>query len=112
MTAPADAAVLDLAQRSVVREAGPTVTLVPLNVPLEAEFEINARDIGGVTVDEKVRIKFDAHPFQKFGTASGSVRTISRDAFTPTAFRLVTARSERPAGPSSYFSLSAAAWLR
>ncbi|THK39030.1 HlyD family type I secretion periplasmic adaptor subunit [Ensifer sp. MPMI2T] len=86
LTAPADAVVLDLAQRSVgsvVREAEPIVTLVPLNVPLEAEVEINARDIGRVTVDEEVRIKFDAYPFQKYGTASGSLRTISRDAFTP-----------------------------
>ncbi|MBB4187176.1 HlyD family type I secretion periplasmic adaptor subunit [Sinorhizobium terangae] len=86
LTAPADAVVLDLAQRSVgsvVREAEPIVTLVPLNVPLEAEVEINARDIGRVTATEEVRIKFDAYPFQKYGTASGSIRTISRDAFTP-----------------------------
>lgn len=84
VTAPADAVVLDLAQRSVgsvVREAEPLVTLVPLNVPLEAEVEINTRDIGRVAADDKVRIKFDAYPFQKFGTASGLLRTISRDAF-------------------------------
>src|SRR5690606_14189039 len=40
LTAPADAAVLDIAQRSigsVVREAEPLFMLVPLNVPLEAE---------------------------------------------------------------------------
>lgn len=86
LTAPADAVVLDLAQRSVgsvVREAEPIVTLVPLNVPLEAEVEINARDIGRVTANEEVRIKFDAYPFQKYGTAPGLIRTISRDAFTP-----------------------------
>jgi HlyD family secretion protein len=86
LTAPADAVVLDLAQRSigsVVREAEPIVTLVPLNVPLEAEVSINARDIARVEVDEEVRLKFDAYPFQKFGTATGSIRTISRDAFPP-----------------------------
>ncbi|RJG43361.1 HlyD family type I secretion periplasmic adaptor subunit [Mesorhizobium sp. DCY119] len=86
LTAPADAVVLDLAQRSigsVVREAEPIVTLVPLNVPLEAEVSVNSRDIGRIAVDKDVRIKFDAYPFQKFGTASGSIRTISRDAFTP-----------------------------
>lgn len=87
LTAPADAVVLDLAQRSigsVVREAEPVVTLVPLNVPLEAEVSIGSGDIGRVAVDKEVRVKFDAYPFQKFGTASGTVRTISRDAFTPT----------------------------
>ena len=65
-----------------MREAEPIVTLVPLNVPLEAEVSINARDIGRVNTDEPVRLKFDAYPFQKFGTASGTIRTISRDAFT------------------------------
>ena len=86
LTAPADAVVLDLAHRSigsVVREAEPIVTLVPLDVPLEAEVTINARDIGRVEVAKEARLKFDAYPFQKFGTASGKIRTISRDAFTP-----------------------------
>jgi len=86
LSAPADAVVLDLAQRSigsVVREAEPIVTLVPLNVPLEAEVSINSRDIGRIRASDPVRLKLDAYPFQKFGTASGVVRTISRDAFTP-----------------------------
>ncbi|WVT08133.1 HlyD family type I secretion periplasmic adaptor subunit (plasmid) [Sinorhizobium chiapasense] len=99
LTAPADAVVLDLAQRSVgsvVREAEPIVTLVPLNVPLEAEVEINSRDIGRVTVNEEVRIKFDAYPFQKYGTASGSIRTISRDAFTPNQQEAATGQAAAP----------------
>lgn len=86
LTAPADAVVLDLAQRSigsVVREAEPIVTLVPINVPLEAEVSVNALDIARLSVDGAVRLKFDAYPFQKFGTASGKVRTISQDAYTP-----------------------------
>jgi len=85
LTAPSDAVVLDLAQRSigsVVREAEPVLTLVPLNVPLEAEVTINAGDIGRVASDAEARIKFDAFPFQKFGTAEGSVRTISHDAYS------------------------------
>lgn len=88
LTAPADAVVLDLAERSigsVVKEAEPIVTLVPLDVPLEAEVSVNARDIGRVENEDDVRIKFDAYPFQKYGTASGSIRTISRDAFSPDA---------------------------
>ncbi|MGN6549926.1 MAG: HlyD family type I secretion periplasmic adaptor subunit [Pararhizobium sp.] len=84
LTAPSDAVVLDLAPRSigsVLREAEPVVTLVPLNVPLEAEVSVNARDVGRVSAGDSVRIKLDPYPFQKFGTASGTIRTISRDAF-------------------------------
>jgi HlyD family secretion protein len=86
LTAPADAVVLDAAQRSigsVVREAEPLFTLVPLDVPIEAEVNIEARDIGLVSIGQPVRVKFDAFPYQEFGTASGKLRTISSDAFSP-----------------------------
>jgi hemolysin D len=99
LTAPADAVVLDLAQRSVgsvVKEAEPIVTLVPLNVPLEAEVSINARDIGRIETNSEARIKFDAYPFQKYGTANGTVRTISRDTFTPTQQDAAASQSNAP----------------
>jgi hemolysin D len=86
MVAPADAAVLNVAQLSigsVVREAEPLFTLVPLNVPLEAEVSVAARDIGHLTEDDPARIKFDAFPFQKHGTIDGKVLTVSQDTFTP-----------------------------
>jgi len=84
LTAPADAVVLDLANRSigsVLREAEPLLTLVPLDEPIEAEVMVEARDIGQVRTRQNVRIKFDTFPFQRHGTAKGAVRTISRDAF-------------------------------
>jgi hemolysin D len=99
LSAPADAVVLDLAQRSVgsvVREAEPIVTLVPLNVPLEAEVSVSSTDIGRVTVDRHVRIKLDAYPFQKFGTVSGTVRTVSRDTFTPSQQEGMSSHSPAP----------------
>ncbi|EJJ25382.1 HlyD family efflux transporter periplasmic adaptor subunit, partial [Rhizobium sp. CF142] len=101
LTAPADAVVLDLAQRSVgsvVREAEPVVTLVPINVPLEAEVSINTRDIGRIAVGKEARVKLDAYPFQKYGTASGEVRTISQDTFL-TGQPEQTATPSQPAAP-------------
>ena len=83
LTAPVDAVVLEVGQESVgsvVREAEALFTLVPLDVPLEAEVAVETRDIGYVTLDQQARIKFEAFPFQKHGTATGSVRTISEDA--------------------------------
>ena len=84
LRAPADAIVLDVAERSagsVVRQAEPLMTLVPLDSPLEAEVEIDAADIGHVRVGDEVRIKLDAFPFQRHDTLAGEVRTISEDAF-------------------------------
>lgn len=84
LMAPADAVVLEVAQRSigsVLREAEPLFTLVPLDVPIEAEVSIDARDIGLVRAGAPVRIKLDAYPFQKHGTLEGTVRTITEDSF-------------------------------
>ena len=84
LVTPADAVVLDIAKHSVgsvIREAETLVTLVPLDVPLEAEVQINATDIGFVKVGDLARIKLDAFPFQKHGTLTGTVDVISDDAF-------------------------------
>ncbi|WP_225771478.1 HlyD family type I secretion periplasmic adaptor subunit [Inquilinus sp. Marseille-Q2685] len=88
LSAPPDAVVLDIAQRSigsVVREAEPLFTLVPLTVPPEAEVSTASKDIGQLGTDEPARLKIDAFPFQKHGTASGTVRTISQDSFASNA---------------------------
>ncbi|CAK0749791.1 Membrane fusion protein (MFP) family protein [Gammaproteobacteria bacterium] len=82
---PVDAIVLEVAKLSVgsvAREAEPLVTLVPLDVPLDAEVQIDATEIGFVKIGDVVRIKFDAFPFQKHGTLPGSVEMITEDAFS------------------------------
>ncbi|MBR0718003.1 HlyD family type I secretion periplasmic adaptor subunit [Bradyrhizobium liaoningense] len=86
LQAPADAVVLDIANRtvgSVVREAETLFVLVPRDVPLQAEVNVEGRDIGQVALGQAVRIKFEAFPFQKYGTATGEVRVISQDTFSP-----------------------------
>jgi HlyD family secretion protein len=84
LRAPADSVVLEIAPRSigsVVREAEPLVTLVPVDVPLEVEASIGAGDMAPVTQGRPVRIKIDALPFQRHGVAEGVIRTVSPDAF-------------------------------
>jgi HlyD family secretion protein len=71
LEAPADAIVLDVAQRSVgsvMKEAEPLYTLVPLNSPLEAEVLLEGRDVGQVKTVSLTRVKLEAWPFQKHGT--------------------------------------------
>jgi hemolysin D len=86
LQAPADAVVLEIASRtvgSVAREAETLFVLAPRDSPLQAEVNVEGRDIGQIEVGQSVRVKLDAFPFQKYGTASGEVRVISRDAFAP-----------------------------
>jgi HlyD family secretion protein len=99
MTAPADAAVLEVAQRSVssvVQPAEPLITLVPLNVPLEVEATVSGSDIGHLAVGDMARIKFDAFPFQEHGTLEGKVVSISENAFSGQQ------GADKQSGPSFY----------
>lgn len=82
LRAPAAAMVLEVAKRSagsVAREAEPLFTLVPLDVPLEAEVQVEARDIGFVRPGDTARVKFDAFPYQRHGAARGCVESLSED---------------------------------
>lgn len=86
--APADAVVLEIANRtvgSVIREAETLFVLVPRDETLRAEVNVEGRDIGQLTVGQAVRIKFEAFPFQKYGTATGEIGVISQDSFSPDA---------------------------
>jgi HlyD family secretion protein len=86
LEAPANAIVLEVAQRSVgsvMKEAEPLYTLVPLNSPLEAEVLVEGRDVGHVNTAALTRVKLEAWPFQKHGTLEGEVRTLSEDVFSP-----------------------------
>lgn len=88
LIAPADATVLEVAQRSVasvVQPAEPLITLVPLNVPLEVEATVSGNDIGHLAIGDLARVKFDAFPFQRHGTVGGTVTSISGNSFVKQA---------------------------
>ncbi len=84
MLAPADGVVLEIGKLSVgsiVREAEPLFTLVPLGAQLEAEVQIDSLDIGYIKPGALAHIKVDAYSFQQHGMLEGKVRTISQDSF-------------------------------
>jgi HlyD family type I secretion membrane fusion protein len=63
-------------------EQDPLFTLVPMDTPVEADVQINARDIGFIQVGDPVRLKLDAYRFIQHGTAKGVIKTISEGSFT------------------------------
>jgi HlyD family type I secretion membrane fusion protein len=60
----------------------PLFTLVPLDAPLEADVNVNARDIGFIKVGDTVQLKLDAYRYLQHGTAQGIIKTISEGSFT------------------------------
>jgi HlyD family type I secretion membrane fusion protein len=84
LRAEQDAIVLTVAKVSVgsVMQSGDQfVTLVPMASPLEIEARIAGADAGYVHEGQKVTIKFDTFPYVQYGTAEGTVRTLSADSF-------------------------------
>lgn len=82
--APADGVVLEvtkLSRGSIIKEAEPMFTLVPLGAEMEAEIQIDSVDVGYIKVGDAVHVKLDAFPFQRHGALEAQVRTISEDAF-------------------------------
>ena len=112
LTAPSDAIVFEMAERSVgsiLREAEALMTLVPADSEIELLAELAPLYVGKVKVGDRTRIKLDAFPFQVYGTLDGEVRTISSDAFVEEAGAARTVSYEaRIALTSSEFSRRAA----
>ncbi len=83
LKAPQDGIVKDLATHTpgtVVSPGTILLTLVPADDPVKAEVWVTNEDSGWVEVDQLVKIKVAAFPFNKFGMVKGRVETVSADA--------------------------------
>jgi hemolysin D len=85
LAAAEDSVVLTIATvsvGSVLKEGDTLLTLMPMNAPVEAEIHVASRDIGFVRPGDRCLLKIDAFNYMEHGTAEGSVRWISDNAFT------------------------------
>lgn len=83
LKAPQQGVVQSIAERSVgsiIQQAEPFITLIPVNSTIEAEVNIQSKDIARIRTGDSVRIKLDAFPFQKHDTLPGEVRVISENS--------------------------------
>ena len=79
---PVDGVVLEvdgLFVGAVVNTGQVVTTLVPTNVPLTVEMDIDPKNISNLTLGNEVSIKLSALPYQKHGDLSGKVTFISED---------------------------------
>lgn len=70
---------------SAVREAESFMTLVPLDVELEAQADVSAQDVGLLRLGDKARVKLEAFPFQRYGMLEGRVAFISANTYESAA---------------------------
>jgi hemolysin D len=74
--------VAKLSVGSVLKEGDTLLTVMPVNTPLEAEIRISSRDIGFIRPGDRCVLKVEAFNYMEHGTAEGTVRWISDNAFT------------------------------
>lgn len=83
LVAPVDGIVQGVSANTiggVISGEKPIITIVPDNTPLIVEAMLLNKDIGFVNVGQKVDIKLDTFPFQKYGVIPGEIINISPDA--------------------------------
>jgi hemolysin D len=83
LRAPVDGIVQQLAvysEGAVLKPADPILVVVPDRAELVVEAQVQNRDIGFVRSGQVVTIKLEAFPFTRYGTLSGRLAWVSRDA--------------------------------
>jgi HlyD family secretion protein len=102
LRAPRAAIVLAVAARpegAVVQGAEPLIRLVPAEVPLVAEVEIETGDVARVRVGDPATIKFQALPWQQYGLAQGELKTLAPDTVEDGGGREAMAADAATAAP-------------
>lgn len=88
LRAPRDAIVLTVAHVSVgsVLQSGEKfISLVPIDAPLRIQADISGSESGYVHVGDPVTVNFDTFNFLRYGSAKGTLKSVSADSFSPQA---------------------------
>ena len=107
LTAPQDSIVQSVAPISVgsVLQPGQTLMdLAPVDAPLTVEADISADDSGYVHAGDPTVIKFNTLPFLEFGSAQGTVTSVSPKSFNPLDQQAASTNgAPLPGGPQTLY---------
>jgi membrane fusion protein len=81
-----------------VKPALPLLSIVPAGMKLEAHLYAPSRAIGFLRPGQKVLLRYQAYPYQKFGHQEGVIAGISGSAISPAELPPQLAGSGSPAG--------------
>jgi len=92
------AGVVSAMQIGVGEPVSPQRTPLMISVPTTAAFAevfVPSRAIGFIEAGQRVRLRYDAFPYQRFGTATGTVKAISSNVLRPQEIEAAI-RTEEP----------------
>lgn len=67
-----------------VQAGQPVMTLLPKGSRLQAQLLVPSAAVGFIESGDRVLVRYQAYPYQKFGHHSGRILRVSRSAITPT----------------------------
>ena len=63
--------------------AAPLLTILPAQAVLEAQLLVPSRAIGFIATGQNVALRYQAFPYQRFGSARGRIKDIAKTLITP-----------------------------
>jgi membrane fusion protein len=85
----------DLAETGQTVTTGtPMAVIAPQDAPLEAHLLVPSLGIGFVHAGERVSLRYQSYPYQKFGLYDGMVKTVSQIALDPSEMEALHAPLE------------------
>jgi membrane fusion protein len=85
ITAPADGVVTAImGERGITANPqAPLLAILPRDAQLQARLLVPSRAIGSITAGDTVRVRYQAFPYQRYGSFAGVVTEISKTLLTP-----------------------------
>lgn len=85
ITAPADGVVTAIGgERGLTANPQtPLLAILPRDAQLQARLLVPSRAIGAIAVGDEVRVRYQAFPYQRYGSYAGRVIEISKTLLTP-----------------------------
>ncbi|CBG87153.1 HlyD family secretion protein [Citrobacter rodentium] len=96
LNAPLNATIASvLVKQGQMVNAGQTVaSLLPENAALQARMMVSSRAIGFIVPGQRVTLRYQAYPWQKFGQQYGVVSDVSRVSLSPQEVSAITGNSQ------------------
>ncbi|WP_435928697.1 HlyD family secretion protein [Dryocola sp. BD613] len=96
LNAPQNAMVASvLVKQGQMVNAGQTLaSLLPENATLQARIMVTSRAIGFIVPGQRVTLRYQAYPWQKFGQQYGVVSEVSRVSLSPQEIAVITGNSQ------------------
>jgi membrane fusion protein len=84
----------------------PLVSIVPAGATLQAHLYAPSRAIGFVKAGDKVLMRYQAYPYQKFGQAEGTIASVSKVALSSNELVSMYGAVDQPSGGQPLYRIT------